>query len=313
MLAPAQTAPSSVPAPAVVALGPLLLCPPEDEDLERELIEYGKPRPLRVLAEKRFDYFDVTNTLDLQTLGRRTVEILYAQRIPVEVTVHPTAWHLLPNEARPRIVVRLANHRFSDFRVVGGVDYLGNWASLHLAFARELPTIPAPDQGPPPPRMSDDSSIGAIFVGIIGATMVLGGVAAATESSRNIGAGLCVGLFGLILAAVAFGMHRNAATRSAESHAQAMVAWQESQRQYARQHAAMIREISMKADAKYLVRNHPMSDMQLFCAAMEAVFKRVIHDLEQTGQVKLERSYSSNTQFFSDDGSRRSDAAASGV
>lgn len=291
----------------------LRLCPPEDKEFEYDLIEPGKPRPLRVLAEKRFDYFDVANALDLDTLGRRTVEILHAQRIPVEVTVHPTAWHLLPDETRPRIVVRLTNHRFSDFRVVGGVDYMGNWASLHLAFARELPVIHPPQEGAPPPEKKTEAPVGAWLVGIFGALMVFAGGAAAAESSRNVGGGLCAGAFGVMLVALAVNMFRSASTDAEAEHTRAVTAWEDARRRDAARYAAGIRETILKADAKYVVRNHPMGDMQLFCAAMEAVFKRVIHDLEKTGQVRLERSYSSNTQFFSDDGPRRTDAAESGV
>ena len=282
----------------------------------------GKPRPWLVMDEQITHLAHTDRELTPDLLLSRVQALLGQDRVPVQVQLLATRWQSDGEELRPRLVASLENHRYSDIKMLLGLDYLGNWASIHLALAVEpapLPVSPRPE--PPPADPSFRHPLGGIICLVLGILGVMGGIA--ENGSRwddplrsfapvLIGAGVILGLVGLTIYVAAFSNHGNRCSELRagwqQEQARRKQAWEHEQRRHAQQRAM-----------DRLSRTFKVDDMRLFSTAMREVYQRVVDDIVATG-AQVARIEGGQGGFFEAQGvtqaaapPRHSDAASLGV
>ena len=286
-------------------------------------VEPGRPRPWLVVDEQVTHLSHTDRELTPEALLARVQTLLEQDRVPVRVQLLPTRWQNDGEERRPRLVASLKSHRYSDIKMLLGLDYLGRWASIHLALAIEpapLPVPPEPEELPDNPAFQHP--VGAIICLVLGFLGFIGGNALSSSNyywslGREfapvlIGAGVLLGLIGAISYLVAVSNHgkRCAELRAAwqQEQARRRQAWEAEQRQRAQQNMA-----------DRLSRTFKVDDMRLFSTAMREVYRSVVDDIVSQG-AQVARIEGGQGGFFEAQGvtqavapARQSDAASLGV
>jgi ribosomal protein L40E len=241
----------------------------------------GQRRPLLIMDEQVVHLAHTDRRLDPAVLQARVQQLLAAQQVPVDVALVATRWLRDTDETRPRLVAWLRHHRFSDIKLLLGVDYMGSWASIQMHVGvepevRQHHHVQSKNWSPP------IDGIIAIVLGVIGLLIFIG------------------------IFAIAYG-----AWRLYTSYKK----YQVDNAEYIAQHAQRERR---RAEER-MSRTFKIDDMRLFCTAMRSVFQSVVDDIvEQGGEVT--RIEGGKGGFFQEDGvtqpaavQRRSDAAQVGV
>lgn len=304
-----RTAPSPQPAPAYQPAAPyqtppqagspsgsIVLRPSAQiwDFTEREdPVPAGTRRPLLVMDEQRVHLSHTDRKLEPHELLQRIQNIIAVYEVPVRVTLEYALWQSDRKEQRPRIVASLADHAYSDYKMILGVDYMGRWASIKMYLAVEppiLPHVPAPQE---PPGFTP---IGAIFMAIIGLVALF--------LMPPLGVALLVG-------AIFVWRWEQKKYKAGQREAR-----QKYQEELVQQKA----EVEEEAQMKSLFRTYKIDDMRLFSSAMNVVFRAVINDIVQKDGAKVERIEGGKGGFLSEDGvtsvtpaPKKSDAADVGL
>lgn len=239
------------------------------EEPEGELIP-GEPRPYRVIDEPVVMHLSNTgHELTHEILRHEVVKIVKALDVPVDVRLVKARWlHDVDKEERERVVASLGGgHRFSDVKMLLGVDYLGKWATIHMALAMEPERIP---EAPPPPAETSYGFAIAIFIGAVAMAM--------TGAGSDLGYGLAFLLLAFMgvpaAALVAFMTYQANETKKANA-----------KKKWEREQNKRIAE----RDLNRAIRSFKVDDLRLFRKAMEEVFKQVTDGIKERGGVVVQR------------------------
>ena len=272
------TTPYQAPPSAGASSGGIVLRPSAQiwDFTEREdPVPAGTRRPLLVLDEQRVHLSHTDRKLEPGELLQRIQAIIALYEVPVRVTLEYALWQSDRNEQRPRIVASLADHAYSDYKMILGVDYLGRWASIKMYLAVEPPILPPAPAPQAPPGFTP---IGAIFMAIIGAVALF--------IMAPLGVALLIGAFFVWR----WEKQRHETTQK------------EARRKYEKEVSLQKEEIEEQAQMKSLFRTYKIDDMRLFASAMNVVFQAVINDIVQNEGAKVERIEGGKGGFLSKDG-----------
>jgi hypothetical protein len=237
----------------------------------------GKRRPFRVLEERIVHLSSTSQELTHEFLKEEVERFVQELCVPVEVELVRARWLWDPDkEDRERVVASLGRgHRFSDIKMILGVDYLGKWATIHMNLAMEPERLPKP---PPPPEGLSFNS--ALY--ILGGSVVGGGLGFLLTIAGALGSGeffsvllilgiflMLAGLAGTVIAgAVAYIILRTNQEARTALHRK----WKRKER--ARQE---------DRDLERAVRSFKVDDLRLFRSAMEKVFEKVVDGVQRRG------------------------------
>lgn len=306
---PPTAAPLPVAASAVVPTGTETIVLRAGEQIwhfaeDEGHIEPGQRRPVLIHDEHIVHLAHTDRHLTAEELLGRVRSILAAQQVPVDVRLVKVKWIKDSREVRSRLVASLQNHPFSDIKMILGVDYMGNWASIQLHLGSEPDPIP-PEA--PLPEWSFPLDAGIALGG--GVLLILLGLGT-SMSHEMLGFPLGLEMLGFPLAmlgflGVAYGGIR--AYLSYKSH-MAKVAAEE-----ARRTAERVQRELKRAQERFS-RTFKVDDMRLFCSAMRQVFQAVVDDIVSRG-AEVVRVEGGRGGYFEapQPTPRRSDAAAAGV
>lgn len=254
----------------------------------------GTRRPLLVLDEQRVHLSHTDRKLEPQELLQRIQAIIAVYEVPVRVTLEYALWQSDRKEQRPRIVAALADHAYSDYKMILGVDYMGRWASIKMYLAVEPPILPHAEAPKPPAAFSP---ILAYILGVVGVICLI-------PPLTVLGIGLLVG---------AYFAYKSAKQKYDAGQSAA-------QEQYQKEVERQKEEVEEAAQIKSLFRTYKIDDMRLFASAMNVVFQAVINDIVQKDGAKVERIEGGKGGFLSEDGvtsvapaPKKSDAADVGL
>ena len=270
----------------------------------------GKKRPLLVLDEQTTHLAHTDRQLAPEELLERVKALLTRDQVPIDVALKPTLWMSDTEEARPRLIASLRGHRYSDIKMLLGVDYLGRWASIHLSLATEPEPVTAP------PKF-DEQPFDAPAVTPVGAIILIAlGVLGLLISSS---AGTAFGVLGVISIIGGFIWLNRRLNEQAAVRRERKAAWEDAQRERRR---AWDQEQQRNAQARAterVSRTFKVDDMRLFSTAMRQVFQTVVDDIVSQGG-EVARIEGGQGGFFQSQGvtqavppSQRTDAAQTGV
>jgi len=246
------------------------------EEPEREAKE-GVRRPFRVIEERVVHLSSTARELTHEFLRSEVERYVAELGVPVEVELVRARWLWDPDrEVRERVVASLGRgHLFSDIKMILGVDYLGNWATIHMNLAMEPERLPK--KPPPPDGISFKPALyiagGSAASCAIGFLVTLvGALGSGDFFTALVLLGIFLILFGLLGLVVAGATAYYILRMNQEGKVQAHRKWmmQQHRRQEGRQLERAIR--SFKVD-----------DLRLFRSAMEKVFERVVDDIQRGG------------------------------
>ncbi|GKT09124.1 hypothetical protein [Desulforhabdus sp. TSK] len=251
------------------------------EDPEGE-VKLDVERPLIVLDEQTIHLAHTDRVLTSEELLQDVRDIIESKGVPVDVLLCQAKWISDDTEARPRLVASLRNHRFSDFKVIMGLDYLGNWASFQLQVARQPETLRP--QIPP-------TEGNAFFLKVVGILVILGGVYLFNfkEMGTNktvFGGQLPISILCILLGIGAFIW--SFFLRSKEKREKA--AWEEKKR---------LEKVNKFIDRS--TRSFKIDDLRLFSESMWQVFKAVSDRIVETG-AKIVRIEGGKGDYFHSSG-----------
>lgn len=285
---PAQTA-TNAPAFAVDCSSlPSIVLRPDDET-ERQHAP-GELRPYAVvdemsvhITEKRPDLLLTPEWL-LTSVQQHVAD----QQIPVDVRLVNVTWHTDTGERRPRVEASLRNHRFSDVRMLFGVDYMGLWANVHICVAMAQEPHPQPPQPPPfhlPPR--EPSMFGIIML----ALGVLGLIVAANSNSVSGGfVSVVLAIFGGVLMS-------SQSSRLDLAERELRRQWEAANDRAQRDFGEQERRRAILKAARTILRNFKFDDMRVFGTAMSQVFDSVVEDMQRRGGKIQKRSQAHGSVF----------------
>jgi hypothetical protein len=129
----------------------------------------GYRRSLEIRHESSAHLAGTDRRLEPQQLLARVRHILEIQEVPVNVQLVNARWSRDTREMRPRLVASLRNHTFSNVKMILGVDYMGNWASINMCVGIE------PDPVPVPPKWKAPvDGIIALVIGVLTLIIIIG-------------------------------------------------------------------------------------------------------------------------------------------
>lgn len=228
-------------------------------------------RPILILDERATHLSHTDRHLTPADLFDRVEARLRANQVPVQVELVKANWINDQQECRRRVMASLENHRFSDLKVIMGVDYLGTWATLQMHLGIE-----------PEPKV-DNEPISFPW-GI--ALMLVGGSIGAFSF---IDGKMQLAVLGAILLAIGFFLHR----------------WQRAEQQQRREE--QLRQQAARAMER-LSRTFKIDDLRLFASAMEQVFQEVVDDIVVQG-ARVVRIEGGRGEFFSGPGADKAQPA----
>jgi hypothetical protein len=216
----------------------------------------GRPRVLPIVDEQVTHLAHTDRHLTSHELLLRVQSIIEAQRVPVDVQEVPVSWQNDRSEGRPRVIASLRDHAKSNLKMILGVDYLGDWASIVMQIAMEPDPIPTPSLWTAPM-----DAVIALIVGVI--LLLIGGSLTSEWQTQGAGVGLlAIGGIAAFYGAVRLGRSRND------------FMWQMAKDRKDRDQRRLMEEMA---------RTYKVDDARLFCAAMQAVFKAVVDDIVEKG------------------------------
>lgn len=218
-------------------------------------------RPILILDERATHLSHTDRHLTPGDLFDRVQARLRANQVPVQAELVKANWINDQKESRRRVMASLENHRFSDLKVIMGVDYLGAWATLQMHLGVE-----------PEPKV-DNEPISFPW-GIM--LMLIGG---SIGPLALIAGEMPLAVIGAIILAVGFFLHR----------------WQHAEQQQRREER--LREQATRAIER-LSRTFKIDDLRLFASAMEQVFQEVVDDIVVQG-ARVVRIEGGRGEFFS--------------
>lgn len=211
-------------------------------------IEPGKKRPTLIVGEEFTHLSGTSKALSMKELYERVNNIVNSINAPVNVNLAKARWLNDASEARERIVATLRDHPRNDFKMIMGLDYLGQWASFQIYIGFE------PDKKKEDKKFELAKILG--IVAAIGAAMLLLGIMSSTGGLIKIGALALAG------AGLVYGYSKKKFIR----------------RQLSEKNDATIRELE-----KHIVRSYKHDDMRLFRTAMQGVYESAIDDIVEYG------------------------------
>jgi len=216
------------------------------------------PPRLLVVDEKITHLAHTDQTLTPQMLLQRAQDALARQNVPVALELRPVRWQWGSRQIRPRLVASLPNHQYSSLKLLFGLDYLGEWASLQLHIACEPEPEPSSHGGGMKlwAQVCLWLGIGALLLGLL-AVLHFGPLAGLNPFAENPLLGIGLGLLLLIVRPIFLSLARKDELRAAE------------EREYQRE---------LK-----LARTFAVDDMRLFCSAMQEVFQSIVDDIVSKG------------------------------
>jgi hypothetical protein len=232
-------------------------------------IKGGERRPFEVVDEKAVHLSSTAQKLTHGFLCEEVKGIVSQLGVPVNVALVKARWCWdFDNEERERVVTSLAEgHRFADVKMILGVDYLGNWATIHMTLATEPEKAATP---PAPPKGHSFRPAAYLFLGSIVAGVLGMLISSSTGTILTV-----LGVLGVLLSGfVAFAtMNMNNNKRAAANRK-----WRQEQ--------------SEKQDVRQFqraARTFKDDDLRLFRSAMEEVFKQVVDGIQQRGGEVVQR------------------------
>lgn len=260
--APTPAAASPVPAEHV-----LLRARKEDEIP----VAPGLRRPMVVLREEHQTFVITTQLLSADRILRNVKDFVTAQRVPVDTRVVKAWWQNDQSDIRERVMVSLIGHRYSDIKMLVGVDYMGNWASVHYLIAVEPPPYPVPPDTPSEPVSESSSRYGLIIMGI---GVILWMMASASNSSPLSATGGLVFVSGILIL-----IYEASSTNSA--HQRALQEWRADcdriHREWELRHIQQAQENQRLRAA----RTFKDDDVRLFTECMDTIFRVIVSDIEK--------------------------------
>lgn len=271
----------------------------------------GAKRALLILDEQSVHLARTDWYIPAEELLRRVEAIIRAQRAPVTARLLQTRWQNDAREQRPRIVAALTQpHPYADIKAVLGVDYLGEWASVHICLGVEPEPLPIPPERPKFPLWY------LVAPAIMLVCCVLIGVYV-SQNGYSLGYSTAYGLLGMAalgtLASIGWFI------RAVVSGFARLQRWQEEwEAEQRRKEQEKLRE--------RLSRTFKVDDARLFASAMREVFQQVVDDIvRESKAAEVVRIEGGQGGFFTgtnstegvasvtDSGPRRSDAAMAAV
>jgi hypothetical protein len=230
-----------------------------------------KPRPVRIIDDDFVLFSHTDKHLSPEQLLARVRDIITEKQVPVEARLYQARWTYDWYETRPRIIAFLKGHPYAGLKMILGLDYMGNWASLQYQIGMQPDPYPKP---PPAVSAPDGTPMILIIGGVIGAFIGLI-MAAAGGNSRDGGAAVGFGvmlIIGGIIAIIA-----GISMQSQET--ERVRAQQREKEKYEReQYARFLYKANMQ-----LSRTYKIDDKRLFASAMRQVFRQVVDDIVQSG------------------------------
>ena len=134
-------------------------------------------RPVLILDEQTILLSETHKHLSPDELLTRVQSIIKEKQVPVETFIAQSRWINDIFEVRPRIIAALKDHAYSGLKMILGLDYMGNWATLQFQIGMQPDPLPKP----PPSVMSANQLpialiIGGIIAGFIGFLVTAGGL-----------------------------------------------------------------------------------------------------------------------------------------
>lgn len=243
---------------------------------EEGRVEPGERRPLLVLDEQTVHLAHTDAVLPPEELLNNVKNIIETKGVPVEVQLCHARWIKDDTETRPRLVAALKNHRYSDVKMVMGLDYLGNWASFQMQFAHE------PEPELPPPPVGGSSGL-LIALGIL---LALG--SAVSFFIMRGGSSQALGIFGFLIAIALIGF----GIAAGQKHDREV-------REYERLKAERFQRTIDR-----LSRTFKIDDRRLFCQAMQQVFMAAVDGIVARG-AELVRIEGGRGGYFQASGGER--------
>lgn len=263
----------------------------------------GRERPLLILDEQTIHLARTDKHLTPEELLRRVQTLFREQKVPVDARLLQARWQNDPSEARARIVASLCPpHRYADLKAILGLDYLGQWASVHINLAVAPEPLPVP---PLPPSASYWGLIAPVAAFVL-SCIAVGNPSLVAHWSVGFGGSSLVTGGAILLGAVSVAWFFMALTQAAARSRERYEAWEAEQR---RNEQEKLRE--------RLSRTFKVDDARLFATAVRAVFQQVVDDIvQQSPRAEVVRVDGGRGGFFSEGGltqaappARTSDAA----
>ena len=207
----------------------------------------GEDPPMVIVAEKATYLSNTTYRLEPNLLLERVQAHILEADVPVEVQLVDSRWVGDAEEHRPRLIAFMRSHRFSETRMVLGVDYLGKWAAVQMSLGIQPESAPS--------FKASDLVKYLAFGGLISFLLSM----IVMNVSETLGAFMM--LIGVVLLGFALFRYNKEKNRHHKGIAD---------RKYSQASARLSR--SFKTD-----------DMHLFCTAMEDIFKHVVNDIVSQG------------------------------
>ncbi len=262
----------------------------------------GQRRPLLVLDEQTIHLSHTDKTLVPSRLLERVEHIVAMTAVPVDVVLSETRWQSDSTEVRPRIVASLKDHLYSDYKMVFGVDYMGQWASIQMCLTVEPPILPLPPPPPKepfyPPDSSTDQPLASIICYGLAAFCIVGMMKYPVLVIGTLGFP-CYGYF----------LYDNKNQRERQAHQEKIAQIRKGHEQSLQQHREKVirerAEVESLAQLKNLFRTYKIDDMRLFASAMNVVFQAVVDDIVKNDGAQVERVEGGKGGFLTSKGVTR--------
>ncbi|CAN5744693.1 hypothetical protein BH20ACI4_BH20ACI4_22940 [soil metagenome] len=232
-------------------------------------------RPVLILDEQTILLSETHKHLSLDELLTRVQSIIKEKQVPVETFIAQSRWINDVYEVRPRIIAALKDHAYSGLKMILGLDYMGNWATLQFQIGMQPDPLPKP----PPNVMSANQKpmlliVGGIIAGFIGFM-----VTAAGANSYNGGSMVAFGILLLIagIGGVVGGLNL-LNKMNAEIDTQRIEREKYEREQYER---------ALYKARMELFRTFKIDDAMLFHEAMNKIFMQVVDDVIEQGGGKI--------------------------
>jgi hypothetical protein len=234
-------------------------------------------RPVLILDEEIILLSETHKHLAPEELLTRVQSIIAEKEVPVEAVLTKARWINDYYEVRPRIITSLKNHAYSGIKMILGLDYMGNWATLQF----QIGIQPDPMPKPPPAVMSANQGpvllvIGGIIGGLIGLMMTAAG-ANARDGGGITGVGILLILGGIVGVICGLVMLNNI-QETIDVQRKEREKYEKEQYNRALYKARMA-----------LSRTYKIDDATLFREAMDKVFRQVVDDVIEQGGGKVVR------------------------
>ena len=232
-------------------------------------------RPVLILDEQTILLSETHKHLSPDELLTRVQSIIKEKQVPVETFIAQSRWINDIFEVRPRIIAAFKDHAYSGLKMILGLDYMGNWATLQFQIGMQPDPLPKP----PPSVMSANQLpialiIGGIIAGFIGFMVTAGGL-----NSYNGGGMVAFGMLLLIggIAGVVGGVYMlNQMNQEIDTQRREREKYEREQYQRALYKARM-----------ELFRTFKIDDAMLFHEAMNKIFMQVVDDVIEQGGGKI--------------------------